>query len=83
MSVEQKRIYLWSVPRSLSSAFVRAMMSRDKCKVSEYTCTQSARLATSQNRCHQNNFIVVAKLVVKVVTSANQKVVSKTMEKAQ
>ena len=33
---EQKKIYLWSVPRSMSTAFLRAMVTVDKCKVCEY-----------------------------------------------
>ena len=33
---EQKRIVLWTTPRTLSTAFVRAMMSRDSCKVRAY-----------------------------------------------
>ncbi len=32
-SADQKRIALWAFPRSLSSAFCRAMYSRDSCKV--------------------------------------------------
>ena len=31
---EQKKIYLWSIPRSISTAMVRAMMSRENCRVS-------------------------------------------------
>ncbi len=30
----QKRIMLWTVPRCLSTAFCRAMVSRKSCKVS-------------------------------------------------
>ncbi len=33
MSDEQKKIALWTCPRSLSTAFCRAMYSRKKCKV--------------------------------------------------
>ncbi len=34
MSGDQKRIYLWGHIRALTSAFARAMMSRESCKVS-------------------------------------------------
>ena len=34
MSRKQSRIFLWAVPRSISTAFFRAMMNKSNCKVS-------------------------------------------------
>jgi len=34
MSKQQVRVFLWAVPRSISTAFFRAMMNKTNCKVS-------------------------------------------------
>jgi len=33
MSKQQVRVFLWAVPRSISTAFFRAMMNKTNCKV--------------------------------------------------
>jgi len=33
-SKQQVRVFLWAVPRSISTAFFRAMMNKTNCKVS-------------------------------------------------
>lgn len=40
MSKQQVRVFLWAVPRSISTAFFRAMMNKTNCKV----CLSLSRL---------------------------------------
>ena len=56
MSKQQVRVFLWAVPRSISTAFFRAMMNKTNCKVRQTDFPLATFSTFKYVHCDKKNF---------------------------